>query len=105
MTRAASRLEAGAPVTHQRHGAGRVVADMGATVVVRFGGELEQIPAGELVATPSLQSALRDGALDDPVDALVRAQALAIASVNDQWGVSRAPGCNCCRISCGCAGR
>lgn len=87
MTRAASRLEAGAPVTHQRHGAGRVVADMGATVVVRFGGELEQIPAGELVATPSLQSALRDGALDDPVDALVRAQALAIASVNDQWGV------------------
>ena len=75
------------PVTHPRHGTGRVVADMGATVVVRFGGVLEQIPADELLATPSLQSALRDGVLDDPVDALVRAQALAIASVNDQWGV------------------
>ena len=85
--RSASRPEVGAPVTHPRHGAGRVVADMGATVVVRFGGDLEQVPADELVAKPSLQSALRDGALDDPVDALVRAQALAIGSVNDQWGV------------------
>ncbi len=83
----ALRLDPGAPVIHPRHGTGRVVADMGATVVVRFGGDLDQVPAGELVATPSLRSALRDGALDDPVDALVRAQALAIASVNDQWGV------------------
>ena len=80
-------LDPGTPVTHPRHGSGRVVADMGATVVVRFGGALEQVPAGELVATPSLYSALRDGRFDVPVDALVRAQALAIASVNDQWGV------------------
>ena len=87
MTRTARQLDPGAPVIHPRHGTGRVVADMGATVVVRFGGDLDQVPAGELVATPSLRSALRDGALDDPVDALVRAQALAIASVNDQWGV------------------
>ncbi len=83
----AMRLDPGAPVTHPRHGSGRVVADMGATVVVRFGGALEQVPADEVVATSSLHSALRDGAFDDPVDAVVRAQALAIASVNDQWGV------------------
>ena len=87
MTRTARQLDPGAPVTHPRHGTGRVVADMGATVVVRFGGDLDQVPAGELIAAPSLRSALRDGTLDDPVDALVRAQALAIASVNDQWGV------------------
>ena len=60
---------------------------MGATVVVRFGGGLEQVPADEVVATPSLDSALLSGTLDAPVDAVVRAQALAIASVNDQWGV------------------
>ena len=81
------RLEAGAPVVHLRHGSGRVVADMGATVVVRFGAVLEQVPADEITATPSLHSSLRAGTLDDPVDAVVRAQALAIASVNDQWGV------------------
>ena len=83
----AGRLEPGTPVAHPRHGSGRVVADMGATVVVRFGGALEQIPADEVVATSSLHTALRDGTFDDPIDAVVRAQALAIASVNDQWGV------------------
>ena len=87
MTTKEQRLEAGASVSHPRHGNGRVVADMGATVVVRFGGGLEQVPAAEVVATPSLDSALRSETLDAPVDAVVRAQALAIASVNDQWGV------------------
>ena len=77
----AGRLEPGTPVAHPRHGSGRVVADMGATVVVRFGGALEQIPADEVVATSSLHTALRDGTFDDPIDAVVRAQALAIASV------------------------
>ena len=81
------RLEAGAPVDHPRHGSGRVVADMGATVVVRFGGALEQVPTEEITAAPSLYSALRAGKLDDTVDAVVRAQGLAISSVNDQWGV------------------
>ena len=87
MTGVAQPLDPGSPVDHPRHGSGRVVSDMGATVVVRFGGALEQVPADEITATPSLHSALRAGALDDSVDAVVRAQALAIASVNDQWGV------------------
>jgi ERCC4-related helicase len=81
------RLEAGTPVNHPRHGSGRVVVDMGATVVVRFGGTIEQVLANEITETVSLYSALRDGALNDPTDAIVRAQALAIGSVNDQWGV------------------
>ena len=81
------RLESGAPITHQRHGRGRVVADMGETVVVRFDGSLEQVPAGEVVETPSLYSALAEGRFDDPTDVVVRAQALTISSVNDQWGV------------------
>ena len=80
-------LTTGTPVTHPRHGAGRVVADMGATVIVRFDGKLEQVPSGEVTETPSLYSVLRRGALDDATNALVRAQALAISSVNEQWGV------------------
>ena len=60
---------------------------MGGTVVVRFGGAVEQVLADELTAALSLHAAVRDGILGDPVDAVVRAQALAIGSVNDQWGV------------------
>ena len=87
MNDAREPLEAGAVVTHTRHGVGRVVADLDHTVIVRFGGGVEQVLAGDLDAAPSLRSALRDRALGAPVDAVVRAQALAITSVNDQWGV------------------
>src|SRR5271165_3816562 len=80
-------LEVGAPIYHPRHGNGHVVVDMGATVIVRFGGNVEQVLTGELVEIPSLHSALRKSSPDDAVDAVIRAQALAIRSVNDQWGV------------------
>ncbi|WP_324503944.1 DEAD/DEAH box helicase [Acidiphilium rubrum] len=60
---------------------------MGATAIVRFGGTVEQVLASEIVEVPSLHSALRNGSLSDPTDAVIRAQALAIGSVNDQWGV------------------
>ena len=60
---------------------------MDGTVVVRFGGAVEQVLADELTAALSLHAAVRHGILGDPVDAVVRAQALAIGSVNDQWGV------------------
>lgn len=81
------QLAAGVSVHHPRHGNGRVVVDMGATVIVRFGGNVEQVLTGELVEIPSLHSALRAGSAADPIDALIRAQALAVRSVNDQWGV------------------
>lgn len=83
----AQPLAAGVPVSHPRHGNGRVVVDMGATAVVRFGGNVEQVLTSEIVEIPSLYSALRVGSDVDPIDAVIRAQALAIRSVNDQWGV------------------
>lgn len=83
----AQPLAAGIPVSHPRHGNGRVVVAMGATAVVRFGGTVEQVLASEIVEIPSLYSSLRTGADADPIDAVIRAQALAIRSVNDQWGV------------------
>ncbi len=81
------QLEAGTPVHHPRHGNGRVAVDMGTTVIVRFDGTVEQILASEITEIPSLHSALRNGSLSNPTDAVIRAQALAIGSVNDQWGV------------------
>jgi superfamily II DNA or RNA helicase len=75
------------PVRHRQHGEGRVVADLGVTVVVRFGAVIEQVEAAELSRVRSLPDALEEGRLDDPLAVLARAQALAIQSVNDQWGV------------------
>lgn len=83
----AQPLAAGVPVSHPRHGNGRVVVDMGATAVVRFGENVEQVLKSEIVEIPSLYSALRVGSDAAPIDAVIRAQALAIRSVNDQWGV------------------
>ena len=87
MTVAPRPLEIGTQVTHPRHGAGRVVAHMGTTVVVRFGGSLQQVLAGELRETASLALAMDNGVLGNPTEAVLRAQALTIASTNDQWGV------------------
>ncbi|MCW2283151.1 superfamily II DNA or RNA helicase [Rhodoblastus acidophilus] len=74
-------------VRHPQHGEGRVVADLGATVVVRFGMAIEQVEAAELSRVRSLMDALANGRFDEALATLTRAQALAIRSVNDQWGV------------------
>lgn len=79
--------EVGRSVNHPRHGAGRVVVDLGPTVIVRFGGAVEQVLADELTALPSLAASVDSNAFGDPLDAVTRAQALVIRSVNDQWGV------------------
>lgn len=74
-------------VRHPRHGEGRVVADLGATVVIRFGPAIEQVEAAELTGIRSLADALAEERLDEPLAAIAKAQALAIQSINDQWGV------------------
>ena len=87
MTATQRQLEPGIPVQHPRHGTGRVVVNFGATIIVRFGGTVEQVLASEVLEIPSLDSAIRQNLPADPTNALLRAQALAIGSVNDQWGV------------------
>lgn len=75
------------PVSHPLHGSGQVIVDSGDAVVVRFGGEIHSVLRSELVRARSLDLALESGAFDDSADGLLRASALAIRSVNDQWGV------------------
>ncbi|WCT74194.1 SNF2-related protein [Sphingomonas naphthae] len=74
-------------VSHPEHGQGRVIIDSGATVVVRFARSIEAVLRDLITVAPSLARALVTGQLDDSRDTLLRAQALAIRSVNDQWGV------------------
>jgi len=75
------------PVRHQEHGPGRVMIDSGATVVVRFGASIQAVLREELEVAASLERSLADARLDSSAETLMRAQALAIRSVNDQWGV------------------
>lgn len=80
-------LQPDTAVSHRLHGAGKVLADLGDTVVVRFGAEIHQVLRSELSLARSFDMALADGRLDESIDVLLRASALAIRSINDQWGV------------------
>jgi superfamily II DNA or RNA helicase len=80
-------FEADQLVRHATHGEGRVVSDLGDTVVVRFGAVIQQVEANEIFHLRSLKNAVHEGRLDDPLATLARAQALAVQSINDQWGV------------------
>lgn len=75
------------PVSHPLHGSGQVLADGDDVVVVRFGSEIYSVLRSELSLSRSLSLALADGQFDHSADGLLRASALAIRSVNDQWGV------------------
>ena len=77
----------GVAVAHKQHGLGQVLAQTSDLVVVRFDGGIQQVPADELEPAASLAGAVTAGAAADPLEAVLRAQALAITSVNEQWGV------------------
>lgn len=77
----------GAKVHHAVHGAGRVVADVGVTIIVRFNERIESLLAAELRLEAALGKVGFSGSLEENREALLRAQALTIRSVNDQWGV------------------
>lgn len=87
MPEALAELHPKTPVVHAQHGFGQVVADAGATVVVRFTGAIHAVLREELTLARSLELALCDGKIDPSDDALLRASAMAIRSINDQWGV------------------
>ena len=63
------------------------MSDLGETVVVRFGADLQQVESSELERLRSLADSLAAGAIDDSLETMARAQALVIQSINDQWGV------------------
>lgn len=82
-----SSLRPDQAVRHSVHGEGRVVADLGATIVARFGAQLHQVEARDLIPVRSLSDTLASGRLDNSLGLLARAQAHLVGSVNEQWGV------------------
>lgn len=74
-------------VQHSRFGTGTVILDQGETVIVRFGDRIESCVAADLTRRLSLAEAVRLGHWSPPLDVTLKAQAAAIRSLNDAWGV------------------
>ena len=74
-------------VQHSRFGTGTVILDQGETVIVRFGDRIESCVAADLTRRLSLTEAVRLGHWFPPLDVTLKAQAAAIRSLNDAWGV------------------
>ena len=88
MTASPQCFDIGTPVTHPRHGGrtrGRPHGGNG-------GGSIWRAVCNRSSLTNSAESAslavaIDEGVFGEPSDAVLRAQALCIASINDQWGV------------------
>ena len=74
-------------VRHPDHGEGRIVVDQGVFSLVQFGTDIHRVETAQLMRIESLEDRLADLTTDDPTATLVKAQALLIRSINDQWGV------------------
>lgn len=77
----------GDEVAHPRLGMGVVEMDQGAVVLVRFADGIESCLKEELTPRESIATALRADRWSPPLEVITRAQAAAIVSLNDAWGV------------------
>lgn len=80
-------LEKNQRVKHPRFGLGSVIADEGATVVVRFEHGIEECEASKLTRQTGLVEAIQTGQLSSPLNTTLKVQALTIQSLNDAWGI------------------
>ncbi|MBI1924751.1 DEAD/DEAH box helicase family protein [Candidatus Poribacteria bacterium] len=77
----------GDQVQHDRFGIGSVVLDNGETVIIRFGHGLEECEKSSLSRRLTPLQAISLDEWNAPLEVITRAQAEAIQSVNDAWGV------------------
>ena len=80
-------FEAGQPVHHPGFGTGSVILDQGDTVVVRFEDRIESCEASSLTARLRVVDAVKLARWSPTLDVTLKAQAGAIRSLNDAWGV------------------
>jgi len=74
-------------VQHPGFGTGTVILDQGETVIVRFGDRIESCETAALTRRIALAEAVRLGHWSPALDVTLKAQAAAIRSLNDAWGV------------------
>lgn len=74
-------------VQHSGFGTGTVILDQGETVIVRFGDRIESCETAALTRRIALAEAVRLGHWSPTLDVTLKAQAAAIRSLNDAWGV------------------
>lgn len=80
-------IDVGQLVRHAQYGQGTVIASLGASIVVRFGAEIQQVPSDELVVIKSLEQRLLDGDRFQLSRGNLRCQAMCIESIQAEWGV------------------
>ncbi len=80
-------LPTGARVRHVRFGLGSVELDKAGTVIVRFEHGIEECERASVLQVESVEDAIHQERWGSPLRVITRAQAAAIHSVNDIWGV------------------
>lgn len=80
-------LKPGDLVRHDRFGLGTVRLDEGDTAVVRFDDGLQECDKAELASVAAPIQEIFASRWNSPIEVVTRAQAAAIESANDTWGV------------------
>lgn len=80
-------LTRGQKVRVAEHGLGEVQADLGATVIVRFDGSIQECRKAEVIQIESVADALQAQRSHPPLEVVLRMQAECIESINGAWGV------------------
>jgi len=87
MSLTGNTLKPGDLVRHVRFGTGTVRLDEGETAVVRFEEGLQECDKAELTAVATPIQEIFASRWNSPIEVVTRAQAMAIESANDAWGV------------------
>lgn len=80
-------FEKGRKVRLPSFGIGEVQADLGATVIVRFGDDIRECDKSDIESAAGLAESLIAGQLHPPLEVVLRAQAECICSINNAWGI------------------
>ena len=80
-------LKPGDLVRHDRFGLGTVRLDEGETAVVRFDDGLQECDKAELASVATPIQEIFASRWNSPIEVVTRAQAAAIESANDTWGI------------------
>jgi ERCC4-related helicase len=80
-------FERGQKVRIAEHGIGEVQADLGTTVIVRFGNGIQECRKCDVVRIESVADALQANKSHSPLGVVLRVQAECIGSINSVWGM------------------